>query len=119
MAVFGFVFASWFATCLAGLSLFPCPLRIAAGVGCPGCGLGRSMAALVRFDLREALELHALGPLVMLALGAIGLAAFGPEAWRERLVRFGSWLARPVPTVGLFAIVLSYWLARLAFERIP
>lgn len=40
-----------------------CPIRFFTGVSCPGCGMTRALAALLRLDFSLALEMH---PLVFL-----------------------------------------------------
>lgn len=40
------------------------------GVPCPGCGLGRSIAATLHGDLTAAFALHPLGPVAFLVLAA-------------------------------------------------
>ena len=46
-----------------------CPIKYLTGVPCPGCGLSRALAALLRLDFRTALRFHpmvfVLPPVVM------------------------------------------------------
>ena len=35
-----------------------CPIKYLTGVPCPGCGLSRALAALLRLDFRTALRVH-------------------------------------------------------------
>ena len=35
-----------------------CPIKYLIGVPCPGCGLSRALAALLRLDFRTALRFH-------------------------------------------------------------
>ena len=44
-----------------------CPFRIATGRRCPLCGLTRATHALTRGDMRAALKLHPLAPLLWTA----------------------------------------------------
>jgi Protein of unknown function (DUF2752) len=44
-----------------------CPFRRLAGLRCPLCGLTRATRALARGDMRGALALHPLAPLLWLA----------------------------------------------------
>lgn len=101
---------------LAGLGGWPCPIRAATGVACPGCGLGRACAALLRGDWADAWRLHAFAPV---AVGAVVLfaGAAGNDAIRQR-ARDG--IARIEARVPVAAWVLGaliiYWLARLALD---
>jgi hypothetical protein len=54
-----------FAT-LAPLTRLPslCPFRRVTGVRCPLCGLTRATRALTRGDIRDAVALHPLAPLL-------------------------------------------------------
>ncbi len=49
-----------------------CPIKYLTGVPCPGCGLSRALAALLRLDFRTALRFHpmvfVLPPVVLYAL---------------------------------------------------
>ncbi len=47
---------------LPGIERIPlCAVRTFLGVECPGCGLTRSLAALVHGHLRASIDLHPLG----------------------------------------------------------
>jgi hypothetical protein len=92
-----------------------CPFALLTGTACPGCGLTRAVAWLVRGDLGAALSLH---PLVLLA------AAWAVAGW-VGLVR-GTGGARPVSrrlvdralivTAASFALT---WVVRLAAGALP
>lgn len=57
--------------------LLPCPWASLLGIPCPGCGLSRAAALLVRGDLEGALRLHPLSPLLVpLVLAVTARAAF-------------------------------------------
>ena len=48
---------------------FACPLRLATGASCPGCGLTRSVVHLGHGDLRASWRTHRLGiPLGLLVI---------------------------------------------------
>lgn len=42
---------------------YGCPIRFFTGISCPGCGMSRALAALLRLDFSLAFEMH---PLVFL-----------------------------------------------------
>jgi len=47
-----------------------CPMRLATGIPCPGCGLTRSCAACFHGELARSVEFHPFGPLVCAAAAA-------------------------------------------------
>lgn len=55
-----------------GVQAFVCPLRMAFGIRCPGCGVTRGTLALLRGDWEAALALHAFTPVFL--VGAVVLA---------------------------------------------
>ena len=76
----------WGATALALLALVPfaprlapllpaCPVRSWLAVPCPGCGSGRALLALARFDPLAALAANPLAVLVARAVVVGGLVA--------------------------------------------
>ncbi len=44
-----------------------CLIKLATGIDCPGCGLGRSFIAMSAGDFAGAWRAHALGPLLYAA----------------------------------------------------
>lgn len=63
-------------TLLAGLGLYcviclifhiPCPIHYLTGISCPGCGMSRSVLALLRLDFSAALYYHPLIPYLLVA----------------------------------------------------
>jgi hypothetical protein len=105
-------------TVLVALHLpgWPCAFRNLTGQPCPGCGLSRAMAALLRGDFAAAVAFHAFAPL----LAACGLllcaASLLPPAPRERLAaRVASFESRTGLAVWLAAAFLVYWLVRLLY----
>jgi hypothetical protein len=101
---------------LAGLPGWPCLFKSATGVPCPGCGLTRAVAALLRGDPYASLRVHAYAPLLVLALLLTGLALLLPKGSR---LAFVSRVERIERRTGVTAIalvgLLVYWLARLIF----
>ena len=85
-----------------------CPFRALAGVPCPACGLMRSLVAVFHLDLDRSLALHALGPVVAVALLAFALGV------DRRFPVIGQTLRRPPVAVTLVALWLGAWVARLA-----
>ncbi len=86
----------------------PCAFRTLSGLFCPGCGSGRALVALFRFDLPAALRANAL------VVGALPftLAALALEtasAWGFTVPRIGGW--RHSPTVVL-VVIIAFWVLR-------
>src|ERR687889_715138 len=67
----------------AGVGGWPCPLKGALGIPCPGCGLTRATVALLRGEFATAFNLHALAPVLLLGLAALAVAALLPAARRD------------------------------------
>ena len=100
----------------AGLPAWPCPLMHALGVPCPGCGLSRASAALLRGDLAAALSLHAFAPVLPLALVIVVGAALLPEGRRLALLAGVERVERRTGVTAVLAAgLVCYWLARLIF----
>lgn len=100
----------------AGLPAWPCPLMHALGVPCPGCGLSRASAALLRGDFAAAFSLHAFAPVLPLALGIVGCAALLPEGRRLALLAGVERVERRTGVTAVLAAgLVCYWLARLIF----
>jgi len=99
--------------CEFHVTVWSCPLRASLSFPCPGCGLGRSIAAAAHGEWAQAFGLHAFGPLVLLVLALVAVAAVLPG--RPRAVLAGS-VAR-AEALGLSSLLLAalvaYWLARV------
>ena len=101
----------------AGLPAWSCPVLHALGVPCPGCGLTRASAALLRGDLYTAFHLHAFAPALVAGLLLLGCAAVLPERHRRPLISGVRAVERQTGVSALLlAGLLCYWLARLAFS---
>jgi len=91
----------------------PCGFKVLTGAPCPGCGMTRSVGALLRGDLAASLRFHPLGLASAAAFAAaLGLgaaeAASGRPHLRDAARRAGLRLA-------LAAVVLlgGIWVARV------
>jgi hypothetical protein len=97
-----------------GLGVDLCLCQLVTHAPCPGCGVTRSGANLVRGHFVRAVEYHPLGPLLIPLIAALGLLALAPRGWREvvraAVLRRTRWL-RPlyIAAVGAF---LGYGAAR-------
>lgn len=82
-----------------------CPFHRLTGIDCPFCGMTRATIALGRGDLRTALHLHPLAPIVLVGLVALlAIVAAGR----------GALLVRGRRPHALLGAVLAVWVLRLA-----
>jgi hypothetical protein len=102
---------------IAGVGGWPCPIRSATGISCPGCGLGRACAALFRGEWREAVRMHAFAPLAVLAMAVFVVAACVDESTRARWVGRVDRAERRLPIAAIIlGALLLYWLLRLVLD---
>lgn len=109
--------AAHVALALAGHEGWPCPVRSALGVPCPGCGLGRACALLLRGDWLAAMRLHAFAPLLLMTLVLVCATALMPDLERRSFAAMLSRVeakTRLVP--ALLAALIIYWLVRFALD---
>jgi len=93
-----------------------CLVLSATGVSCPGCGMTRAAAALLRGDLRGAWMFHPLAPFVAIQ-GLIVWAWWGWVAFsRQRRVdeAIVLWLL-----VADTALLVAVWVVRLLAGSLP
>jgi hypothetical protein len=100
----------------AGAGGWPCPLKSALGIPCPGCGLTRASVALLRGEFAAAFGAHAFAPVLLLGLAALAVAGFLPAARREAFAGLvGRFERRTKAGYVLAAALLLYWSVRLLF----
>ena len=93
-----------------------CPVALLTGTACPGCGMTRAMAWLLRGDLERAVGYHPLAPIVL-------IIALVSSVWMLGR-RYRGWKA---PTsivvnralVGLAVLLIVTWVARLVTGTLP
>jgi hypothetical protein len=93
-----------------------CPFALATGHACPGCGLTRALAYLVRGDLGQTVFYHPLAPLL-----ALGLAVAAVWWWGYRYRR---WRPIPLPLVNAALIstgvaLVAVWVGRMMSGTLP
>ena len=87
-----------------------CPLALATGIPCPGCGLTRAFCHASHGLFREAFGFHALWPLLL---------AYFVFLWGYKLVEV--WRGKPpnLPTNRIsgaaLAVLAAFWVVRLAW----
>lgn len=98
------------------LPSWQCPIRAVLGIPCPGCGLSRSIAALLRGDWQRSLEIHAFAPVAIALIVLIITASLLPTASRRKLSHSLEQFERQtgMSAIGLSSF-LGYWLIRLLF----
>ena len=84
-----------------------CPVKYLTGVPCPGCGLSRALAALLRLDFRAAFRFH---PMIFVLPPVVLYALFGKKPLlgaktRERVLLWSA-----------VAMDIGIWLVRLALH---
>lgn len=110
------VAAAQVAAVAAGVGGWPCPLKAAFGIPCPGCGLTRASVALLRGEFVKALGLHAFAPVLLLGVAAFAVAGLLPEARREAFAGFVGRIERHTRAAYVvLAALLLYWSVRLLF----
>jgi hypothetical protein len=87
-----------------------CPMPLALGIPCPGCGITRATCLMTHGHFAEALAFHPLAPFLWLYFGALWVYKI-LEARRGEPPR---WPAERISGWAL-AILLGFWVARLAF----
>jgi hypothetical protein len=99
-----------------GAGGWPCLMKSALGIPCPGCGLTRASVALLRGDFAAAFSLHAFAPVLLLGLAAFAVAGFLPRARREAFAgAVARFERRTRAAYVLAAALLLYWSVRLLF----
>jgi hypothetical protein len=99
------------AAAFASLPLPPCPFRAMTHLPCPGCGMTRSVAALLHGNLALSFRYHPLGPpLVLGALGCLALPVLPVDTVRK--------LARRAPrqqtiAFAAFVLLVAAWIMRI------
>lgn len=108
--------AAQVATVAAGVGGWPCPVKSALGVPCPGCGLTRATVSLLGGEFGAAFRLHAFAPVLLLGLALVAVAAALPAARREAYVSaLARFERRTKAAYVLLGAMLLYWSVRLLF----
>jgi hypothetical protein len=93
-----------------------CPFALCTGTACPGCGMTRAAASLIRGDVGGAMTLHPLVPL-------IGLQLVAGWVWyvlrrRGRIQPLSNRALNAILIVTALAL-LGVWAARLSSGTLP
>lgn len=90
-----------------------CTMKRITGIGCPGCGMTRSVIATAHGNLRTAVKFHAFGPFVFVVAVVLWVAVlFGrmPNMDHPAVTRI---------LLGFVAILMAYWVVRLFLKSVP
>jgi hypothetical protein len=103
---------------LIGSSLgfgMPCAFYHATGKPCPGCGLTRSVLALLHGQVGHSFNLHPMGPLLLIGLLAALAAGIMPAKARQKWIGLIAALERRTGIVAiLFVAMMVLWVLRVA-----
>lgn len=99
---------------LIGLPGWQCPFLRAFGIPCPGCGLTRAIAYLIRGDFQASISFHAFAPIFLAGVVFAAICGLLPQEKREPLVNALENIDRRtgITVIILIGLVL-YWLVRL------
>lgn len=102
---------------VSGLGVDLCPMHLATGLPCPGCGLSRGVAAISQGDFAAAAGLNPFSLLAWPVLVVLAVLALAPERLVRRLEArldvHGPVLTRAFHVV--LAALLGFGLLRLAW----
>lgn len=99
-----------------GVGGWPCPLKSALGIPCPGCGLTRASVALLRGEFAASFGLHAFAPVLLAGLAVLAVAGLLPAARRETFASLvGRFERRTKAAYVVLGAMLLYWSVRLLF----
>jgi hypothetical protein len=96
-----------------------CPFPRAFGVGCPGCGMTRSVTAFLAGDFAGSIRMHLFGPVI------VAIAAY---FWIRAVAALLAARPRPIDLEGrrwivglsiFLTLYLGYWVFRLATHTTP
>lgn len=93
-----------------------CAFALGTGMACPGCGMTRAAAWMLRGDFATAISLHPLVPAIGL-LAAIGWVWFLLR--KTGRVRPMSNRTLNVVLIATLAALMAVWIARLATGTLP
>lgn len=100
-----------------GMPGWPCPIRSAFGIPCPGCGLGRAAVLLLRGEFSESLRMHAFAAPFVVAMILLLLAASAPARPRVALLAGIARCERAAPFAPVIpGGLVIYWLLRFVLD---
>ncbi|WP_281270200.1 DUF2752 domain-containing protein [Roseimicrobium gellanilyticum] len=98
-----------------GWSLWPCFFASMTGLPCPGCGMTRATAALLKGQWSLAMKYHLFSPGFLVLAAFLGWAALAPRSWRDPVIRWVKGVERRTCLPLLFLVcAFIYGLIRMA-----
>jgi hypothetical protein len=93
-----------------------CPFALATGTACPGCGMTRAMAWLVRGDLVTCVRYHPLAPLlaVIAVIAIVWQIGRATKGWRSPPMALAN-----ATMIGFGVLLIAVWATRLASGTLP
>jgi hypothetical protein len=92
----------------------PCGFHAVTGLPCPGCGLTRSVLALLHGHVGESLRLHPMGPVLFCGMCVIVACGFMPRRLRQQIVAGVAAVERRTGVATwLFMLLLIVWGLRI------
>jgi Protein of unknown function (DUF2752) len=93
-----------------------CPFALMTGTACPGCGLTRAFAWLLRGDLARSFRYHPMAlPVLLVAIGAgVWYAGRRWQRWKPP----SPFLANSI-LIALGALLMVMWVVRLLSGDLP
>ena len=99
----------------AGLPGWPCPIKSALGMPCPGCGLSRAVALLFQNEWRASLTLHAFAPVFMVGFLLFVIIGILPPNLYQKSAGIIDALERRTGFMPFFMLsMIIYWLLRFS-----
>lgn len=85
-----------------------CPLPLATGIPCPGCGITRATAHAAHLEFGEAFRFHPLWPLIL---------AYGGLLWAYKILESArgeppKWPSEKI-ALGALWVMMAFWAVRL------
>ena len=93
---------------LMGIPLWRCAFHDVTGFPCPGCGVTRSMSALVRGRLHDSWHWHPFSPVLAMAALLIVLGCVLPQGSRDRLANLVETIER---RTGITFLLIAAFMA--------
>lgn len=100
-----------------GFGIWPCPVKTALGIRCPGCGLSKALIHLIRGDWRAALSLHLFAPIFLVGLLLmIMVSILPPRPYVKALQLIKTFEVKTGIVVYILFFFVFYWIIRLIFR---
>ncbi len=94
---------------------WPCPIKAATGIPCPGCGLSASAGEFLHGDWQASFITHAFAPFFLAALVLMAVVVALPDHTRRKVVSGIEGIERRTGAAAWFLVVfILYWGLRLA-----